>query len=83
MQALIARDTPGYAIGGLVGGEEKSVFVRIVAQCTARLPPGKPRYVMGVGCCHAPPPHLGYVAFSGDMAMWLPSSSTFITACIP
>ena len=40
---------PGYAIGGLAGGEEKSAFVKVVSQCTAALPENKPRYVMGVG----------------------------------
>ena len=40
---------PGYAIGGLAGGEEKSAFCKVVSQCTAALPPNKPRYVMGVG----------------------------------
>ena len=49
LQGLIARDTPGYAIGGLAGGEDKRSFVQVVAQCTAALPPGKPRYVMGIG----------------------------------
>ena len=43
------RDTPGYAIGGLSGGEEKDAFWRIVKQCTEGLPPNKPRYLMGVG----------------------------------
>ncbi|XP_042390199.1 queuine tRNA-ribosyltransferase catalytic subunit 1-like isoform X1 [Zingiber officinale] len=38
-----------YAIGGLVGGEDKDSFWRVVAQCTASLPEDKPRYVMGVG----------------------------------
>jgi len=49
-QGLIARQTPGYAIGGLAGGEDKETFCRVVSQCTAALPPGKPRYVMGIGC---------------------------------
>jgi len=49
LQGLIERDTPGYAIGGLAGGEDKRSFVKIVAQCAAALPPGKPRYVMGIG----------------------------------
>ncbi|GAA6012883.1 hypothetical protein JCM11491_006212 [Sporobolomyces phaffii] len=40
---------PGYAIGGLSGGEEKSVFWRIIAQCAQRLPDNKPRYSMGIG----------------------------------
>lgn len=49
MQQLVERDCPGYAVGGLAGGEGKHVFWRVVAQCTAGLPPGKPRYVMGIG----------------------------------
>ena len=40
---------PGYAIGGLAGGEEKDAFCRVVAQCASKLPVNKPRYVMGVG----------------------------------
>ena len=46
---LVKRDTPGYAIGGLAGGEDKLLFWRVVAYCCARLPPDKPRYLMGVG----------------------------------
>eukprot|EP00298_Acanthocystis_sp_HF-20_P026979 c4840_g1_i1.p1 GENE.c4840_g1_i1~~c4840_g1_i1.p1 ORF type:complete len:395 (+),score=163.22 c4840_g1_i1:45-1229(+) len=49
LNQLIERDTPGYAIGGLSGGEEKSKFWRIVSYCAARLPANKPRYLMGVG----------------------------------
>ena len=51
--AMLERDTPGYAIGGLSGGEEKDVFWRIVSLCTDMLPRNKPRYLMGVGwgCC--------------------------------
>jgi len=49
LNELISRDLPGYAIGGLSGGEEKDKFWRVVAQCTARLPQDKPRYLMGVG----------------------------------
>lgn len=49
MQQLIERNAPGYAIGGLAGGETKDMFWRVVAQCAAGLPPGKPRYVMGIG----------------------------------
>ena len=40
---------PGYAIGGLAGGEHKKTFCEIVSQCSSRLPRDKPRYVMGVG----------------------------------
>lgn len=35
LHQLIKRDCPGYAIGGLVGGESKEDFWRTVAQCTA------------------------------------------------
>ena len=40
---------PGYAIGGLSGGEEKDKFWRVVAQCCCLLPADKPIYCMGVG----------------------------------
>ncbi|KAK3857653.1 hypothetical protein Pcinc_036106 [Petrolisthes cinctipes] len=49
LDQLIARDAPGYAIGGLSGGEAKDQFWRVILQCTGRLPPSKPRYCMGVG----------------------------------
>ena len=51
MDGLLKRDKdlPGYAIGGLAGGEEKSAFCKVVSQCAAALPNDKPRYVMGVG----------------------------------
>lgn len=38
---------PGYAIGGLSGGEEKDRFWRVVDQCCKALPDDKPRYLMG------------------------------------
>ena len=47
--AMLARDTPGIAIGGLSGGEAKDDFCRVVEACTAMLPDLKPRYVMGIG----------------------------------
>mmetsp|Transcript_21361 Transcript_21361/g.33412 ORF Transcript_21361/g.33412 Transcript_21361/m.33412 type:complete len:279 (+) Transcript_21361:533-1369(+) len=46
---LIKRDLPGYAIGGLSGGEAKDQFWRVVYESARRLPPHKPRYCMGVG----------------------------------
>ena len=51
LAGMIARDAqlPGYAIGGLAGGEEKDKFWRVVARCCTALPAGKPRYLMGVG----------------------------------
>lgn len=47
--AMLARDTPGIAIGGLSGGEAKEEYCKVVAACTEMLPEHKPRYVMGVG----------------------------------
>jgi len=46
---MVKRDAPGYAIGGLAGGEDKHSFWRVVAHNCARLPANKPRYLMGVG----------------------------------
>ncbi len=40
---------PGYAIGGLAGGESKDDFWKVVHQCCRALPDDKPRYLMGVG----------------------------------
>lgn len=49
IEALLARDMPGYAIGGLSGGEDKNTFWRVVLHCTQRLPRDRPIYCMGVG----------------------------------
>ena len=51
LQAMMQRDAwlPGYAIGGLAGGESKDAFWRVILQCTRALPADKPRYAMGVG----------------------------------
>ena len=46
---MVKRDCPGYAIGGLSGGEEKEQFWKVVSLCTDHLPENKPRYCMGVG----------------------------------
>lgn len=46
---MVKRNTPGIAIGGLSGGEEKSLFWKTVSLCTDLLPKSKPRYLMGVG----------------------------------
>ncbi|KAJ9139340.1 Queuine tRNA-ribosyltransferase catalytic subunit 1 [Coniochaeta hoffmannii] len=47
--AMLERDTPGIAIGGLSGGEAKDDYCRVVECVTELLPEGKPRYVMGIG----------------------------------
>mmetsp|Transcript_3486 Transcript_3486/g.3232 ORF Transcript_3486/g.3232 Transcript_3486/m.3232 type:complete len:358 (+) Transcript_3486:120-1193(+) len=49
LEGLISKNLPGYAIGGLAGGEAKEDFWKIVAHCTNKLPWEKPRYLMGVG----------------------------------
>ncbi|KAI8884954.1 queuine tRNA-ribosyltransferase [Backusella circina FSU 941] len=49
VEEMVKRNTPGYAVGGLSGGEEKDVFWRIVTLCTDLLPQTKPIYCMGVG----------------------------------
>lgn len=49
LEQLIARDAPGYAIGGLSGGEDKDKFWPTIHLCTDHLPKNKPRYCMGVG----------------------------------
>jgi queuine tRNA-ribosyltransferase len=82
LQETIKRDTPGFAIGGLSGGEAKDAFWRVVAQCTGRLPTLKPRYVMGVGypldivCC---------VALGADMfdCVYPTRTARFGTALVP
>jgi queuine tRNA-ribosyltransferase len=48
-KAMLARDTPGIAIGGLSGGEAKPDYCRVVEACTELLPELKPRYIMGIG----------------------------------
>jgi queuine tRNA-ribosyltransferase catalytic subunit len=49
LEAMKQRDVPGFAIGGLSGGEAKHEFWPIVDLCTGELPDDKPRYLMGVG----------------------------------
>ena len=43
------RDVPGFAVGGLSGGEAKDDFWKMVDVSTDFLPKHKPRYLMGVG----------------------------------
>jgi queuine tRNA-ribosyltransferase len=46
---LAALDFPGHSIGGLSVGEGGDLMVEMTALTVARLPPAKPRYLMGVG----------------------------------
>jgi queuine tRNA-ribosyltransferase len=49
VEALVAMDFPGYAIGGVSVGEPKDQMLRILAHTPRLLPADKPRYLMGVG----------------------------------
>jgi queuine tRNA-ribosyltransferase len=49
IDALVAMDLPGYAVGGVSVGEPKEEMLRITAHTPRRLPADKPRYLMGVG----------------------------------
>ena len=49
LEALVAMDFPGYAVGGVSVGEPKDEMLRIMAHTPHRLPWHKPRYLMGVG----------------------------------
>jgi len=46
---LVAMDFPGYAVGGLAVGEEKSVREGVLDVTLPLLPEHRPRYLMGVG----------------------------------
>ena len=49
MIEMIKRDVPGFAIGGLSGGESHEDLWKMVTLTTDILPKYKPRYLMGVG----------------------------------
>lgn len=49
LQNLVEMDLPGYAVGGVSVGEPKEEMLRIMEHTPHRLPPHKPRYLMGVG----------------------------------
>ncbi|KHJ45268.1 tRNA-guanine transglycosylase [Trichuris suis] len=49
VEEISKRNCPGYAVGGLSGGEEKSSFWKMVKVSADNLPETKPRYLMGVG----------------------------------
>ena len=48
-EALIDIGFPGYAVGGLAVGEEKSIRDAVLEATTPFLPDDAPRYLMGVG----------------------------------
>lgn len=47
--AIRTTSFDGFAIGGLSVGEPPQVMYEMVGICTEKLPPDKPRYLMGVG----------------------------------
>ncbi len=49
MQEIAKLDLAGYAIGGLAVGESADEMYRIIDAVEPHMPPGKPRYLMGVG----------------------------------
>jgi queuine tRNA-ribosyltransferase len=48
-ERLVALDFAGYAIGGLSVGEPSAEMYRTLEVTVPRLPPDRPRYLMGVG----------------------------------
>jgi queuine tRNA-ribosyltransferase len=61
---LVAMDLPGYAIGGVSVGEGHELLCQVTEHTTPLLPPGKPRYLMGVGL---PEDLIACVGFGVDM----------------
>jgi queuine tRNA-ribosyltransferase len=49
LEEIAALDFPGYAIGGLAVGEDKSLTRDITERVAAGLPADRPRYLMGMG----------------------------------
>ncbi len=49
LAGLVDIDFDGFAIGGLSVGEPKEDMLRILAHTAPKMPPNKPRYLMGVG----------------------------------
>jgi queuine tRNA-ribosyltransferase len=49
LTGLIQIGFDGYAIGGLSVGESKDDMLRMMAHIAPRMPPDRPRYLMGVG----------------------------------
>ncbi|GES66602.1 queuine tRNA-ribosyltransferase [Aspergillus terreus] len=80
-EEMVARDTPGIAIGGLSGGEAKESFCEVVDTCTGLLPEEKPRYVMGVGY---PEDLIVGVALGADMfdCVWPTRTARFGNAVV-
>ena len=48
-KTVCGYDLPGYAIGGVAVGEERTAVEKITAFTAPFLPENKPRYLMGIG----------------------------------
>ncbi|KJE93636.1 queuine tRNA-ribosyltransferase [Capsaspora owczarzaki ATCC 30864] len=85
---MVKRDLPGYAIGGLSGGEQKDPFWRVVDHCTNLLPENKPRYLMGVGyavdlvVCSALGVDMFDCVFPTRTAVWRPPLGCWIVVVV-
>jgi len=49
LEALLQRDWPGFAVGGLAVGESEEERLRILEALLPQMPAARPRYLMGVG----------------------------------
>jgi len=64
LERLVDIGFSGYALGGLAVGEGRAEMFRVLEFTTPHMPPGKPRYLMGVG---KPADIVGAVARGVDM----------------
>jgi len=49
LERTVELGFPGYAVGGLSVGESREEMLEMLALVAPELPPGKPRYFMGIG----------------------------------
>ncbi|MFO1427279.1 MAG: tRNA guanosine(34) transglycosylase Tgt [Steroidobacteraceae bacterium] len=49
LEALMALDPPGLAVGGLAVGEPEAERLRVLEELVPHMPADRPRYLMGVG----------------------------------
>lgn len=49
LEALLERDWPGLAVGGLAVGEPQEERLRVLDELVPQMPADRPRYLMGVG----------------------------------
>ena len=49
LEALMQRNWPGFALGGLAVGEPEAERLRVLEEVVPQMPADRPRYLMGVG----------------------------------